>query len=623
MAKGRGVVLEVRNHRAVVLDETGLFRHVSAEGQDWQAGDEIWVDIEALALGPKRAGAGSWLRGRPGLRARGWAVAVACALLIAIGVPLGYQAVVSAQTVAVVTFDVNPSVELDLNGAAHVLRAIGLDADGQSLLGHVHVRGVPLATALTELTDAAAAEGFVSKTVTVPIVIAAAPAGAAALPPTVTQAIQKVQKSSTAAMAKAGYHVQFAAVSAPRSDQQEARALHLSLGRYLIYRQAKRAGLTVTPADLRGAPIVDALRRAGASAPVVKEVLQGLARLDLTGGPAAPAKDTGAPGGPRGPGGKPAAGPTPGGASQGQGHGRGKDQGKQQRPGARTGSGNGQGQRTGKNGGRAPGGGQDVGTGPGQGSGQGLPRVSGPGAGQGQDQGQGPGSGQGGGQPFGQTAGQGSGQGFGQWQGQGQGAQPGAGKGQPSPASAGPGGGQGAQGGQGGGQAGRGGQYGRGRSASGSQGSGRGARFTLATPTATASPTNQGAAQAGGSPGQPGAPGRGQAHEGWPQRLWQDLQGFFRGRQGRTQGTASGSRGPRGAAASASAGARQRGLGPAHGATRNAGQGGCPQGSSGKQPSPATASAGASTGCGLGQHGSGRGYAGSGQAQSGNGRRGH
>jgi hypothetical protein len=279
VAKGRGVVLEVRGGQAVVLDETGLFRRVPASGRAWRVGEEVWVDVDAVA--PSEPA--DLRRGRPWWRTRGWAAAAACAALLAAGLPLARQAAVSAETVAIVTFDVNPSVQLDLNGGARVLRAVGLDADGTVLLRHVRVDGAPLASALSQLAGEAAAEGFVPKSETVPIVIAAAPARAASLPAAVTAAIRTEERDTAAAMVKAGYHVEVAAVSAASGDQRAAAAMGLSLGRYLIYRQARQAGVAVQPADLRRGPIVAALRHAGASEAVVQQVLAAIARRDLQG----------------------------------------------------------------------------------------------------------------------------------------------------------------------------------------------------------------------------------------------------------------------------------------------------------------------------------------------------
>jgi hypothetical protein len=377
VAKGRAVVLEMRGKQAVLLDETGLFRHVPSGGRAWQVGDEVWLDLAAdgaeVGRGSTAAG-GFWARGS---RTRGLAVAAACAVLLAVGVPLAYQADVSAQTVAIVTVDVNPSVQLDLNSNAQVLRAVALDSTGSQLLRHVHVQGEGVAAAIDQLTSQAAAEGFVPKTETVPIVIAAAPAasGSKSLPPAVSSAIQGEEQRTTAAMTKAGYHVQVAAVSAAQSDQASARALKLSLGRYLVYQAAKRAGVPVTAADLQKGAIIAALRRAGATEAVVHQLLLAMAGGEAQGvGPSTEA------GGQAGRNGGESANRSGGGAGNAGSTAAGGQSGM---PGAgrgATGPGQGGGDRGGQHGGRQGGNGAGNGaasTGPGAGEGPGQ-AVTGP-----------------------------------------------------------------------------------------------------------------------------------------------------------------------------------------------------------------------------------------------------
>ncbi|HVB09438.1 MAG TPA: hypothetical protein VNM16_03615 [Bacillota bacterium] len=502
MAKGRGVVLELSGQQAVVLDETGLFRRVPAAGQGWQVGDEVWLDVGGRAAASSAGG-----RRQAWWHSRGFAVAAACVVLLAIAVPFGYQAEVNAQTVAVVTFDVNPSVELDLNSSAQVLRALPLDADGRTLLGHVRLGGAPLGVAIADLTSAAAAEGFISKTETVPVVIAGAPSQGTALPPAVATALQATQQRTAATLSQQGYHVSVAAVSAPQGDQRAARAVGLSLGRYLIYQQAKAAGVSIKPAALRGAAIVTVLRKAGASDAQVQQVLQGVAQVDGAGGQ-------------RGGGSQAATSTTTverGGRGSGQGNGQGNGQGQDQGSGKDSGQGAGNGS--------AQGSGDGSGRGSGKGSGQGLGDASGNGSGNGLGDGSGKGSAPGQGPGFGLGLGQASGPGV----GQGQNAGPGASQGQGAPGRTDD---QGSQN--------DGSQGGTGRtdtrpptgSISGGQGtSDRGTAGRAPSQVAT------GTATATVSPGSPDSRGGGrQGASGWPEQILKDLQGLFHGRRQSEQG---------------------------------------------------------------------------------------
>lgn len=261
MAKGRAVVMEVAGKRAIVLDQSGLFRRVAA-ADSWRVGDEVWMDPPAPA-----APHPLW-----GVRSR-WAVAaVICALLI-VAVPLGHEMTVSAQTAAIVTFDINPSVQLALNSSGRVLYATALDSGGAQLLQGLRVRGMTLSAAVSELTDRATAQGYVNQTTIMPVMLAVAPATGSSLPAAVTQQEAQARTAVAQHLQKKGYKVAVDALTAQRSDADHAKALHLSLGRYLVYEAAQHAGVKVTPAALRARSIVAALRHAGASEAAIQQVL--------------------------------------------------------------------------------------------------------------------------------------------------------------------------------------------------------------------------------------------------------------------------------------------------------------------------------------------------------------
>ena len=108
-----GVVLELKDGRAVVLDGSGGFREVSAR-TEWRAGDVVPLP-----------GA----RTRPGR----WAGLAACLVLLLLG-GCGWLWLSPA---ALVSLDVNPSVELTLNRFDRVLSARAMNDEGLGLLPYL------------------------------------------------------------------------------------------------------------------------------------------------------------------------------------------------------------------------------------------------------------------------------------------------------------------------------------------------------------------------------------------------------------------------------------------------------------------------------------------------------
>ncbi len=139
-----GIVLEVRRGHAVVLSDGRFVRLPSAAG--WEVGEEVWVP-------PPHASA--W-------RARTWtAVAAGTAVAVTAGTLL-WSSLAAAQTVAVVSVDLNPSVQFGVNAGGRVTSATAETTDGNRLLQGVHWQGQPVQQAITTVVRRAVADGYVA-----------------------------------------------------------------------------------------------------------------------------------------------------------------------------------------------------------------------------------------------------------------------------------------------------------------------------------------------------------------------------------------------------------------------------------------------------------------------------
>lgn len=124
-----GVVLEITGRRAMVLDGSGSFRTVAAE-EGWRTGDVVYL---------------------PSLRSkRMWALPLAACLVAAL---LGTGGFLWFDETALVSLDVNPSVELGLNRFERVVSVTTRNDGGEGLLSSVEVRGQSVDTAVRRFLE--------------------------------------------------------------------------------------------------------------------------------------------------------------------------------------------------------------------------------------------------------------------------------------------------------------------------------------------------------------------------------------------------------------------------------------------------------------------------------------
>lgn len=144
---GRGVVMSVSQKRVIVMLPGGAFRRVHWRGPAVGVGQEIEVPSYTV-------------------RRRGWIAAPIAAALAALYL-VGVQP--PATAAAVVSVDINPSVNLDVSSGGRVLSAAALDPAGRLLLRQRPVNGLAVVQAVRELVFQAGRDGYMAKSPTVVI----------------------------------------------------------------------------------------------------------------------------------------------------------------------------------------------------------------------------------------------------------------------------------------------------------------------------------------------------------------------------------------------------------------------------------------------------------------------
>jgi hypothetical protein len=149
----KGIVMEFEGDQAVVMTPEGEFVRISRPNKSLRIGEEIRFPPESRREAA-RFGRRLSAHGRRIAYAAASVLLVLAACLAAL---LGSYTRVAAATVAYVTLDFNPSVELGIDRHERVVTAEGLNEEGQLLLSHAEVTGVTLAEAALRLVRQAIA----------------------------------------------------------------------------------------------------------------------------------------------------------------------------------------------------------------------------------------------------------------------------------------------------------------------------------------------------------------------------------------------------------------------------------------------------------------------------------
>ncbi|MGE5577537.1 MAG: anti-sigma factor domain-containing protein [Syntrophothermus sp.] len=261
MRRHLGLVLEKRGNRVIVVTPAGEFRNVTVRGRIPGVGEEIGLPRLQLR----------WLDGLSVLQKPGMArvAAAALAACLAIGLlvlpssPFNLaERVAEARTVAYVTVDINPSVEMGIDADQRVLLTRGLNREGRKILAGLSLSGSDVRTATRRLAAEAIRLGYLQRAGQSTVVIAITPKA----PPgtkvplsekrsTVTVSPEEALKDEVAAEVVAavgaglGSRDRYPAVQAmvvSGEVRREARKMGLSSAKYLAFRQAVVAGRQVT-----------------------------------------------------------------------------------------------------------------------------------------------------------------------------------------------------------------------------------------------------------------------------------------------------------------------------------------------------------------------------------------
>jgi hypothetical protein len=265
----KGIIMQINGKTAIVMTPDRQFLKVPYE-PGMQIGQETVVRTAQAAV-PSRPAyrTGSFIR--TGI--------AAASILLMLGAWQGWVRHANAQTLAYVSLDINPSLEMAVNRGNNVMDARALSPDGQLLLREVPVKGVPVDKAIALLTQDAYRHGFLKSGGEV--LITASPGDAQSNMGDLTKLEEKLVFAAANAIDNfnvSGVHVDGIKVS-PKV-RQAALADGVSPGKYALYLEARSHGIPVALSELKNESIKELIQTHGGSLAELIHQIQGGATLD-------------------------------------------------------------------------------------------------------------------------------------------------------------------------------------------------------------------------------------------------------------------------------------------------------------------------------------------------------
>lgn len=246
MNTAKGLVMEKIGDELVLLMPGGEFVKYKMPGGKAEIGDEILIPLnrEKKRLTINKL----------------WYVAAAAVFLVLFLPILSNSTINSGQTVAYLSVDINPSIELAVDKNFKVQQINTYNSDGDQIIRETKLKGLNATEAVSKITAQAYQDGFLSPKKDNAVVLSLTPIDQSAMPTGIDNKL-KSSVEKTLANANLGGVVQTILTSI--TMRQEAKAEGLSPGKYAILLEATKAGLNITAQDLKNASIATVIKNAG------------------------------------------------------------------------------------------------------------------------------------------------------------------------------------------------------------------------------------------------------------------------------------------------------------------------------------------------------------------------
>ncbi len=243
MSKGKAIVLEKAGGFYLVLDSDGTFRRVRSLFKA-EVGEEIEVNSAVSAVSvvsDKRK------------RALRVLLSAAAIVLLTVGSMLGWSSWQTPVAVAMLSVDINPSLEIALDKGAHIVSVKAKNEDALKLLQGVEIEGQTLTIAMNRLVSRAVELHFLNEERK--WIILGLSEGSTGKTSKQSDFAgvdsQALQSGLNEVEASKGLGLQVVMFKLTSQEGLEAQDAGLSLGEYALWQTAEKAGHSVPPQTLR------------------------------------------------------------------------------------------------------------------------------------------------------------------------------------------------------------------------------------------------------------------------------------------------------------------------------------------------------------------------------------
>ena len=229
----KAVVLEKSGSRYTVLGQDGTFRQVHRR-LNAEVGEEVQIQ--------------PWTESFSGVRI--WAGAVALFLLV-LTTLLGWNLYQAPTAVALLSVDINPSLQFELDNQGHLLKFQTQNEDAKRMLSQIDLKGKPIEEVLEQIVTQAYDQKFLSSEQHWVVV---------GYSPMTNKTLEQMPKELnenqiiswvTEIGEKKGLTPQVAVFSLTSQERELAQKGDLTLGEYALWQTADKAGVVTQPEKLK------------------------------------------------------------------------------------------------------------------------------------------------------------------------------------------------------------------------------------------------------------------------------------------------------------------------------------------------------------------------------------
>ncbi|MDQ7092631.1 anti-sigma factor domain-containing protein [Desulfosporosinus sp. PR] len=229
----KAVVLEKSGLRYTVLGNDGSFRHIYRR-RNAEVGEEIEISTRKVGFGELRL----------------WAGAAALFLIIITAI-LGWNLYQAPTAVALLSVDINPSLQFTIDAQGHLLKFQTQNDDAKRMLSQVNLTGKPIDEVLGEIITQSYNQKFLTSEQQW-VVVGYSPLSdkaAGQMPQEIND--NQIALWVTGAVKKSGFTPEVAVFPLTSQECELAQQGDLTLGEYALWQTAQKAGAVTQPEKLK------------------------------------------------------------------------------------------------------------------------------------------------------------------------------------------------------------------------------------------------------------------------------------------------------------------------------------------------------------------------------------